>query len=189
MDQSTRLLGCLAKIAIAGAVAAAPNGGTVSRTFIPLNDAVTSGGAPIWLDVGVLESVSEQTSSSKIETYRPSPGVLVADDVLETKLKRELTATVSECSNAMWLLMQRALKATTIQTGAIGQYVPLSGGVSKMWLKLQRYDGQTNALLFAEQIWGNAEISDAVDVGGEKPIQFKLKFTQLWAPLNSATGN
>jgi len=189
MDQSTRLLGCLAKIAIAGAVATGGTGGTVSRTFIPLNDAATADAKPIWLDIGVIESISEQTSSSPIETFRPSPGVLVADDVLETKLKRELTATITECSNAMWLLAQRALKATTLQTGAIGQYVPLSGGISKMWLKLQRYDGQDNSLLFAEQIWGKAVISDAIDVGGEKPIQFKLKFTQLWSPLNSATGN
>ena len=67
--------------------------------------------------------------------------------------------------------------------------MPLSGGTQKLWLKLQSYDGETNALLLSEQIWGHATVDGAVALGGDKAVQFKLKLRQLWSPLTSATGN
>lgn len=188
MQQATYLIGSIAKIAIAGAISATPTAGTVGRDFIPDNAAVTAAASNVWLDVGVIEQAEEQTSSSKIEIFRPSPGVLQLDDIKETKLKRELTLTISECSNPMWLLLRRSLKATASISGALGQHVPLSGGTQKMWLKMQSYDGETNALLLSEQIWGYATIDGAVSMGGDKAVQFKVKFSQLWSPLNSATG-
>lgn len=189
MNQRPDLVGNLAKFAIGGTVVAAPAAGTVSRTLIPDNAATVAGGAAVWLDLGVIESASEKVDSSKIDIFRPSPGVLQLDEQLESKLKRTISLKISECSNAMWLLLRRALKPTSPLTGALGQFVPLSASQVNGWLKLQQYSGRDNTLLLAEQVWSKISIDNAVEVGGEKQVMFDLTVLQLWSPLNSANGS
>ncbi len=189
MNQAAKLIGALAKIAIEGTAYTLPGAGTVSRTNCPPNDAANAGPISIWADIGIIENASEKTDSTKIEIYRPSPGVLQLDDELETKFKRTIALKITECSNVMWLLLNKALSSTSPLTGAIGQYVPFTHPNTKAWFKAQKYDGQTNALLFAEQTWCKLSIDNAVEYGGDKQMMFDLTVKQLWSPLNSHTGN
>lgn len=188
MQQATRLIGTLIKLAPAGLAWATPTTGTVGRDALPPDDALTAAPGPIWIDAGIIREAQEQTSSTEIEVFRPSPGVLQLDDVLETKFKRELSLEISECSNYMWLLLRKCLKTTSPLSGGLGQHVALSGGISKFWVKIQDYDGQDNSLLLVEQSWCHAMIDGAVARGGDKEVTFKLKLRQLWSPLNSALG-
>ncbi len=180
-------MGCLAKVAISGLAWTSPSSGTVGRDSIPPPNATITGGGPAWIDVGIISDAQEGVQSTEIEIFRPSPGVLQLADVKETKHKRELDLTLDECSNFAWLLLRKCLKSNSPMSGNMGQHVPLSGGVSKLWLKIQDYDGENNDLLLIEQMWGHAKIDGPVARGGDQPVQFKLKVRQLWSPLNSST--
>ncbi len=188
MIQETKLLGCLAQFALAGTTQVLPTpvgGPVVSGTYIPTNDATDAAVAALWVPLGIITGWEPKVSSSKVEIFGPSPGTLTLKDLRETKFKREISITVSDCSNVMWLAAARALGITSPRTGAIGQYVPLTGGTVRGWLKAQQYNQDTNALENAEQIWGTMVVTQK-KAGDDKNVEFDITFTQLWSALNSA---
>lgn len=187
MIQESKMLGCLAQFALAGTVQATPSAGTVSGSFIPDNAGADATPNPLWMPLGIIQSVQEKVSSTKNDIYRPSPGTLQLANVLESKFKRSLMIKVSECSNAMWLITRRAFLTSSARTGAIGTHNPLSGGTVRGWLKAQSYNQDTNTQELAEQIWGVFTI-DSVNYGDDKVVEFSLDVTQLWSSLNTATG-
>lgn len=189
MIQRPDLIGSQAKFAIAGTAFTAPTAGSVSASVIPDNAATIAGGGAVWFDLGIIESASEKTDSTKIPIFRPSPGALQLSENLRSKFQRTINLKVSECSNAMFFLMKRALGPLSPLSGAMGQFVPLSMPQTNGWLKLQQYSGRDNTLLFAEQVWGEISIENAVEAGGDKQLMFDLTISMLWSPLNSANGS
>lgn len=190
MIQETKLLGCLAQFALAGTtqVTPTPSGGpVVSGSYIPDNAGVDSSTAALWVPLGIISGWEPKVSSSKVEIFGPSPGTLSLKDVRETKFKREISIMVTDCSNIMWLAAARALGITSPRTGAIGQYVPLTSGTIRGWIKAQQYNQDTNALENAEQVWGTMVVTQK-KAGDDKNVEFDISFTQLWSALNSANG-
>jgi hypothetical protein len=163
--------------------------GTVSKTFIPLNADQDAGAVNIWCPMGIISAIKESTKAgASVTTFRPTPGTLQADNLLESKFTRTLDMTIEECSNLMWLAMRRALAPSSIrQSGtAIGQFVPFTGGTVRGWLKLQMYNQDTNTQEVAEQTWGALQI-DGTSYGDDKNAKFEAKFTQLFSTLNTHT--
>jgi hypothetical protein len=189
MNQSAQLIGCLAKLALDGTTYTLPSAGTVSRTHLPPNDAAKTGPVSIWADLGIIAKASESVEATKIPIFRPAPGSYVLDDELESKPIRTLKCTVEECSNVMFMLLRRALTQDTPLSGAVGQFVPLTVSRVKAWVKFQRYSAEDNTLLDAEQLWAKLAITNAVEYGPEKHVQFELEIKQLWSPLTSGTAN
>lgn len=190
MTTETKLLGCLAQFALAGTTQSTPTpsgDGITDSGFCPDNAAVDSTAAALWMPLGIIKTVSEKVDSTKIEIFKPSPGTLSLADVRESKFKRTLELTVSECSNLMWLALRRALVVASPRTGAIAQHVALTGGTIRGWLKLQSYNQDTNTQELAEQVWCTLTISD-VSYGDDKNVEFKVTLMQLWSSLNTATG-
>jgi hypothetical protein len=192
MIQETKLLGCQAMFALAGKtqVTPTPSGGpVVSNVYIPDNSGADSTSAPIWTPLGIIADAQEKVSSTKIEVYAPSPGTLQLSDVRETKFKRELTLKIGECSNVMWLVLRRALLITSPLTGAIGQFVPLTSGTIKGWIKFQAYNQDTNAQELIEQTWCQFSVDGAVSYGSDKAVEFSASVLQLRSSLNSHQGS
>jgi len=190
MNQAAQLIGCLAKLSLDGTTYTLPApGGVVSRTNLPPNDAAKAGPVSIWADIGIIAKATENIDSTKIPIFRPAPGQYVLDDELESKPIRTIKCTVEECSNVMWMLFRRALTKDTPLTGAVGQFVPISVSRVKCWVKFQRYSAEDNTLIDAEQIWAKISITNAIEYGAEKNVQFELEIKQLWSPLTSGTAN
>jgi hypothetical protein len=192
MLQETKLLGCVAQFALAGTtqVTPSPSGGpVVTSTFIPVNAAVDASAAPLWMPLGIIAEVQEQTKSAEIKIFKPSPGTLSLSDIRRTKFERTLKTKITDCSNFMWLALRYALTPTSARTGTIGQHVPLTGGTIKGWLMLQSYNQDTNAQELAEQMWCEMTVSNAVTYGNDKNVEFNADFQMLWSSLNSATGS
>lgn len=190
MTTETKLLGCLAQFALAGTtqVLPTPVGGPITGVdYIPTNDATDAAVAAIWTSLGTISGWEPKVSSTKIEIYKPSPGTLSLSDVRESKFKREIEITITDCSNVMWLAAARALKVASPRSGAIGQYVPLTSGTIRGWIKAQAYNQDTNVLENAEQVWGTLVVTQA-KYGDDKNVEFKATFTQLWSALNSSNG-
>jgi|GEM_PF-3328657 hypothetical protein len=188
MTTETKLLGCLAQFALAGTIEASPSAGTTGVAYIPSNAAVDGSAAALWVSLGIISKWEPKVSSSKVEVYKPSPGTLSLSDIKRSKFKRELTITITDCSNVMWLAANRALAVTSPRTSTVGQYVPLTSGTLKGWLKAQFYNQDTNSQEVAEQVWGEMDV-EVTNIGDDKNMEFKLTFTQLWSALNSATGS
>ena len=106
MIQEAKLLGCIAQFALNGVVDVT-NAGTVGKTFCPTNGDLDGSGNAIWVPMGVIAGAKDSTKpGTTTEIYRPTPGTLQLDNILESKNKRVLTLTVEECSNLMWLAMR-----------------------------------------------------------------------------------
>ena len=187
MIQETKLVGCLVQLALAGTIEATPTAGNVGVGFIPDNSGVDASSSAIWMPLGTVASWEPKVSSKAIEIYGPKPGTLTLTDKRRTQFKREITITVTDSSNAMWLAINYALGITSPRTGTIGQYVPLTSGTIKGWIKAQFYNQDTNSQEVAEQVWGEMMVS-AGAFGNDKNIEYKIDFTQLWSALNTATG-
>jgi len=149
--------------------------GSVSKTLKPVADDAS------WIDFGILEKSSVDRSAEEKEVWKPSPGKLRLDDILETKEKIMLKFTVKQMSALMFELAFGTLALTTAST----QYNPGEGTAKKGWLKLQHYaddDTIRNVTDVYVHLKLGGEVSFADDL-----VTFDVEATVLHSSLNTGT--
>jgi len=175
MDTLPRIIGSHAFFIREGAAFTSPSAGTVSKTSKPDENETT------WIDLGTIESASIEHSSDEKEVWKPSPGQLRLDDVLENKRALSFDVTVNEVSPFAFQL----LFGTDDLTSASTQYNPLEGTTVKGWMKMQQYDHEDN-IWNTVDVYVHLKINGAVEFG-EDVVKFPIRARVLHSTLNTGT--
>ena len=175
--EKPRLIGTHAWFIQEGETFTSPTAGTVSKTSKPDASEVNL------LHMGIIENMDIESTSEEIEVFGPAPGIMVLQDVLETK--RQLNGTL-KLKELTLLALQAVMKTDKLVGTSAEQFNPLLGKTIKGWLKLQHYDGEDNSEVIRLDLYVHLK-AQGISMG-DTLVEPSLDFKTLYSDLNTGVG-
>lgn len=175
MNSLARITGAHVWFAREGESFTIPQSGTVSKTAMPGSTDT------VWAYLGTIKEASIEGSSDDVEVWKPAPGVVVLDDVIQVKPQLKITFTVAELGPTGLELIFRTNKLTTGST----EFTPLAvGGGIKGWLQLQVYD-QTDSNIVTTVTYVLIKTTGGIKSDGASLCEVQLEARVLYSALNN----
>jgi hypothetical protein len=153
-----------------------PSSGTAAREAQPGDD--DEG----WIDLGIVQDVDIETTSEEIEVWKPTPGKLRLNNILELKHDQKIMFTLKDLSPLAVELMTGSGELD----GSSTTFTPLARTGLNGWLMLDWYDqGDTERI--NGRWWVQLKVDGAVPVGGGRYTEVRCSARVLYSTLNEAT--
>lgn len=149
--------------------------GTVAKTLLPGET------DDVWIYMGVLKDVQVEGSADAVEVWKPCPGKLVLDDIIETKPRIKLTMTLQEFGPKAVEMVYRSAALTEAST----EFTPLATATGiKGWIKTQIYD-QDDTQRVITDTWVYLSAKGALKADGTALAELQVEAQVLQSALNN----